>query len=171
MTRPASVQGKRWTFWQRFNIAGASGGVYLRRLRVIQTPLFSVYWHHIDEPDPDLDPHDHPWKFISFIVRGGYIERVWRDASDRTLNEKNVWNRFSVHVMPTNWAHRITEVRPNTVTLILAGPRVREWGFWKFLAQPRQYPSGRVVAIDWVPWQEYIELRGDTSVRRKEPMP
>lgn len=167
LTRLKSVDRKAFAFWKRFNIAGING-VYLRRLRVIQTPWFSIYWHHIDQPDPDLDPHDHPWKFWSIIIRGGYTERVYMNPDNVFFNTFQTWRRGSIHHMPTRWAHRITEALPGTVTLIIAGPRERVWGFW------RQRFTGGIETrrkTDWIPWEDYVELRGDTAVRKKEPMP
>ena len=164
MGRLKSVDNKRLAFWKRFNIAGING-VYLRRLRVIQTPWFSIYWHHIDQPDPDQDPHDHPWNFRSVIIRGGYTERVFWDPNNVYTNEYLTHRRFSTHKMPIRYAHQITEVQPKTVTLIIAGPRLRNWGFWK------ADPERRTKLTTFVPWEDYVEMRGDTAVRKKEPMP
>lgn len=158
-----SVDGKRWTVWKRFQISGPKG-VYLRRLRIIETPMARLYWHHLDGPDPDPQPHDHPWPFVSIIMRGGYREEYYEKLDTRhgrmVPSRYNTWKRFSVHFMhPSKVAHRIIEVKPNTVSLILAGPRIRDWGFLT--------PKG------WQQWSEYLnEMYGtDNPVRKKEPMP
>jgi len=57
----------RWAFMQGFQVA-QNGRPYLDRLRVLQTPWFSVLLHRIHEPDLDRDPHDHPWPFVSLIL-------------------------------------------------------------------------------------------------------
>jgi hypothetical protein len=52
---------------------------YLVRLRIVQTPWFGIYLHDIHEDDGDRDPHNHPWSFLSFVLRGYYTERVYPD--------------------------------------------------------------------------------------------
>ena len=80
-----------------------------------------MFLHNFHKSDPD-DLHDHPWPFITIILRGGYWEhtpkgKFWRGAGT------------------INWAgskslHRV-ELEPglNTWTLFIPGPTVREWGF------------------------------------------
>jgi hypothetical protein len=112
--------------------------VYLRRLRLIQTPWFGLYLHWIYAPDRDRDPHDHPWWFASWVLRGGYVEDVW---TTRLRWRQHVRGRFSVHHMLTHHAHAIKSIEPGTITAVLVGPRCREWGFWT--------PEG------WVHWRRY----------------
>lgn len=82
---------------------------------------FNIFLHNFHKSDPD-DLHDHPWPFITIILRGGYWEhtpkgKFWRGAGT------------------INWAgskslHRV-ELEPgvDTWTLFMPGPTVREWGF------------------------------------------
>lgn len=122
--------GARWAFMRRFTIY-KNDAIYLDRLRLVQTPWFGVYLHRIEQPDLDRDPHDHPWRFGSLVLRGGYVEHfhpyplVARDlhAHGRT------WGRWSWHTMGTETAHRIRSVEPRTVTLVFVGRRRRDWGF------------------------------------------
>lgn len=118
------------------------GRTFLRR-RGIETPWFGIMLHRIDQPDPGMDLHDHPWSFVSLILRGGYGE--WaadtRSASDRPAWRYRQWRRWSVHPMPLHIAHRIVFTMPGTVTLVLRGPKVRRWGFY--------LPEG------WVDWEDY----------------
>lgn len=137
--------GQRWSFLDVFNIPDPTGRlVYLKRLRVVQTPLFGLYVHWINLPDDDRDPHDHPWNFLSAVLRGGYTEVVYKydEHSDGpTLVAETTHGRWSAHRMPTDRAHRITHLQPQTVTLILTGRRSRDWGFW--------------TEAGWVPWRQY----------------
>jgi hypothetical protein len=107
----------------------------LRRLRVIKTPWFGIYIHEILGPDCDRDLHDHPWNFTSFVLRGAYTEEYQEDPQhmlepDSTLTVIQQWKRGTRHHMPTTAAHRIIKVEPGTVTLVLVGPKTRDWGFW-----------------------------------------
>lgn len=129
--RRASTQGRRWAVWQRQDIRNHHGVLVLRRLRIFQTPWLSLYLHGIEAPDPDRDPHDHPWRWWSLVVRGGYLERLWKwTPQGRRACGQRLRRRWSVAGMPTDRAHRIDSVLPGTVTLVLVGPRVQEWGFW-----------------------------------------
>lgn len=137
--------GQRWSIMRVFNIPSPThpGITYLKRLRIVQTPMFGFYIHWINLPDEDRDPHDHPWKFISIVLRGGYKESVYTTRKQIYYNEHK---RFSVHKMGTEKAHQITKLQPRTVTLIFTGKRSREWGFW--------------TEQGWVPWREYNKGKG-----------
>lgn len=135
---------------ERMTIPCENGDNYLTRLRVIQTPWFGVYLHDIESPDSDPHPHDHPWNFRSFIVKGGYTEKVYplehsfansRLDPYRRAYERR-WNRFTWHKMTKNNAHRITQVLPGTVSLILVGKRSSSWGFY-------------LGKEDYMDWKEY----------------
>lgn len=133
----------RWALWSRMSIPCENGLVYLARLRIIQTPWFGVYIHDIYEPDADRDPHNHPWSFISIVLRGHYVERLHPRPAGFSHHEyiEQRWRRFSAHRMGRRSAHRIIEAAPGLKTLILVGPRRSSWGFFT--------PSR------FVPWQEY----------------
>lgn len=82
---------------------------------------FNIFLHNFHKSDPD-DLHDHPWPFVTIILKGGYWEytpkgKFWRGPGT------------------INWAgakalHRV-ELEPgvDTWTLFIPGPTVREWGF------------------------------------------
>lgn len=100
---------------------------YLTRLRIVQTPWFGVYLHRFDGPDPRPTLHDHPWRFLSIVLRGGYVERRL-DPLDMTVDEDHRV-RF-VNRMRLCDAHSIMRLtRVPTWTLMLVGRRVRTWGY------------------------------------------
>lgn len=125
----------RWAFMRWTDIPDRNDPTktYLRRLRIVQTPWFALYLHFIFLPDDDRDPHDHPWNFGSFVIRGGYSERLYDLGGEfggvRLLGEKR-HGRLSVHRMKMDKAHRITNIEPGLATLVFIGPRKRDWGFW-----------------------------------------
>lgn len=130
----------RWAVMASFDIPCKNEQLYLRRLRIIQTPWFGVYLHETTHPDQDRDLHDHPWNFWSFVLKGGYTELFTLDGNTKT----NKFNRFSFHKMSRLAFHKITELNNvPTWTVIFAGKRVREWGF--------STDNG------WIPWYEYKE--------------
>lgn len=126
--------------------------VYLKRFILVKTPYFSVYVHRILLPDTDRNPHDHPFEFSSLILRGGYIEDVYRRkiprGRGRWVKQTYVRNLFSYHRHPLSSAHSITTVLPNTTTLVLAGRRVDTWGFW----DEKQ---------GFIDWKDYTDSKGN----------
>ena len=102
---------------------------YLSRLRIVQTPWFALYLHRMDGPDSRPTLHDHPWNFVSLILRGGYVERRLDPATMRVTERHRVrW----VNRVRTHDAHAITALlRVPTWTLLLVGPRRRTWGYWE----------------------------------------
>lgn len=121
--------------------------VYMDRWYILVFPrLFSIRIHHIMLPDMDRWPHDHPWSFLSIIVRGGYLER-WCGAEDFKLfaGEPSsikrglaIWSGYKTkHVRRLSF-HRNTDLHKivkfkraerGAWTLIFTGPERREWGF------------------------------------------
>lgn len=144
----------RWAFMKWADIPDATNPniVYLRRLRIIQTPWGGIYLHFIYIKDHDRDPHDHPMNFTSLVLRGGYTEERWRTRmySTRYLGTR-IRRRFSLARTSTVTAHMITELKPRTVTILLVGPRRREWGFW--------------TDAGFTPWREYVEAKGGSHAQ------
>jgi len=66
--------------------------------------------------------HDHPWHFVTLVLRGSYVDV---SASGRdTLRFGSIRFRSASH------AHYV-EVPPHgAITLLLTTAKVREWGFW-----------------------------------------
>lgn len=119
------------------------GRRFLDRWGLCHDHIGGFYLHHIAGPDPGMDLHDHPWSFISIVLRGGYWD--WRapvaDACRGRQVHHHQSRRWSIHRMPLDVAHRIHAAQPNTWTLVLRGPTRRVWGFYP--------PSGRVSWLDY----------------------
>lgn len=131
MKRLAGNRSARWAFMERFEVPNLDRPeqTYLSRLRIVQTPWFALYLHRMDGPDSRPTLHDHPWNFLSVVLRGGYIERRL-DPRTMTVDEHRVvhrWNRMCTHD-----AHAITSLlRLPTWTLLFVGVRRRTWGYWE----------------------------------------
>ena len=113
---------------------------FLRRWTLIPsfiTRLFGkdcgVFLHCIFESDKDL--HDHPARFISFGIKGRYI--------DVNPNGERLFKAPWIRTFQANYIHRI-QLFPNEKawTIVIIFPHEREFGFW----------------IDgvWMNWKEYI---------------
>ena len=145
MNTTAKVTGQRsprWAIWQRMTIPCLDGTDYLVRLRIVQTPWFGVYLHDIHKDDQDRAPHNHPWSFLSLVVRGAYVERVYDDPCGKPDEyREQTHHARSVHRMGRTAAHRIVYATPGLKTLIVTGPRQASWGFF--------------VGDEYIDWSEY----------------
>lgn len=121
---------RRWALLERFEVPhfDQPDVNYLVRWRLISTPFVSIYLHRIGTPDSRPTLHDHPWSFVSIILRGGYDE-VRRDAfTGGTV----VRRRRFVNIMRRDDAHYIAHLlRVPTWSLLFVGRRRREWGYWR----------------------------------------
>jgi hypothetical protein len=127
--------GNMWAFWKWADIPSQinEGQVYLRRLRVVNTPWFSLMVHWINEADTGRHPHDHPWGFWSWVVRGGYWEEVWPTERHFDLGIPPLQfahHRWSVHRMGVESAHKIVLATDGLITVVLTGKRQRRFRFW-----------------------------------------
>lgn len=126
----ASNRSARWAFMEQFEVPNYDRpGTYLTRIRLVQTPLFGVYLHRFDGPDPRATLHDHPWPFLSLVLRGGYVERRL-DLMTMEVDEHHAirWVNF----MPKGGAHAIMRLtRVPTWSLMFVGRRSRIWGYWE----------------------------------------
>jgi hypothetical protein len=125
---------KHWSFWRRVRL-GSETDVYLDRFEIITTPWFGIKLHKIYRPDNQRDLHSHPWKFLSIILFGSYVE----DTNDgprvcRWFNWKNLTDFHSIRAVS----------RSPVWTLVFTGPKRQVWGF--------KTPSG------WVAWYDYDKL-------------
>jgi hypothetical protein len=100
---------------------------YLIRWR-FETRWGSIRLHHWLSPDDDRAFHDHPWWFVTFVLRGGY--------TDSTPTGPDHLHAGSVRYRPAEHQHTVIPDRGGAWTVIITGPRIRAWGFW---------PTGRFV--------------------------
>ena len=80
----------------------------------------NVYIHRILSADENM-LHDHPWDFESIILSGGYLEQT--ESGTERHKKGDRFHRKAADL------HRIVSVQPDTWTLVITGPVVRNWGF------------------------------------------
>ncbi len=133
-------------------VVGGETVVYLRRWYLIRVPKlgYSIRLHHIQYPDTDRWPHDHPWPFLSLILWGGYQER-WDKAGHphprfkKRVRRFNFHTRTDLHLIDT--FDRGPGPKGGAWTLMFTGREKKKPGFdkgWGFCT-----PDG------WVPWNRY----------------
>jgi len=107
-----------------------TGQDYMHRyylfLKDRQTFPFNVMMHKIVKSD-DPFMHDHPWPFITVVLRGGY----WEHTFDKDGNETKRWHGPGSIIKRSaeefHWLE-LEKEQPAT-TLFFSGPQKREWGF------------------------------------------
>lgn len=100
---------------------------------------FSIKIHKILLSDDDC-LHDHPWKFFSLILSGGYFEYtppVDQHKIDLTRTYNGVemikkWHGpMSFLVRPAHWIHRLELKEGNpTWTFVITFKKTKDWGFF-----------------------------------------
>jgi hypothetical protein len=94
---------------------------------------FDAVLHHFADIDRGA-PHDHPFSFITHILKGGYIERVYDIKEDGTW-ESELVHRYpnTAHLVSANHIHRIEELPMGDCwTIIMPFPKVKDSGFYRF---------------------------------------
>jgi hypothetical protein len=97
-------------------------------------PILAARVHHILRSDSGREFHDHPWPFVTIILRGGYTEV-------RPIIEEYPWVQLvgearryyppgSILFRRASDWHRL-ELEPGTTawTLFITGPQLQRWGF------------------------------------------
>lgn len=145
----------------------------IRRTLFTFGKFFSIKYHQILLSD-DVCPHDHPWSFITLMLKGGYYEwtPIEQDdtgktlaatvAVDNTIEVKKWHDVGSLMYRPASWRHRLELKRPVNYyrpvingklmkdpivahTIVITGMVVRDWGFFT--------KSG------WIFWKNYNKKR------------
>lgn len=89
--------------------------------------------HRILTPDATPFLHDHPFSYVSLVIRGGYTEQVQTDAGDLAIRQHRVG---AVIVRSSKTAHRITAVAPGCTTLFFAWRRRGPGQGWSLRRHP-----------------------------------
>ncbi len=111
-------------FWIRREIGWEDIGERFTRWEVVRCRWFSLLLHHLVAETAHDMCHTHPWWFVALVVRGGY----WEFASSTGW----CWRRpGSLLFRRAEWAHNVVTDSRGMWSIVLTGPRVREWGFTK----------------------------------------
>ncbi|MBK3798669.1 hypothetical protein GAY33_05385 [Azospirillum brasilense] len=133
---------------------GSDGTPYLTRRELLRVGEYRVYLHRFHRADGDPEFHDHPWSFVTLILRGGYVEEelTFSGMVRRAMRPGCIGFRRVGRV------HRIAELlgKGETWTVIIAGPKRRDWSFW------RPVHDGLQV----IPWRDFI---GGKELEANEP--
>lgn len=107
-----------------------TGPVTWRRpfVRVLQLCGIAVRVHEILRSDSGRAPHDHPWSFLTVILKGGYYE--YRYDSSGELKTVQWHGPGSVLRRRVGDWHRLVLPKGETATtLFITGRKQQSWGF------------------------------------------
>lgn len=168
---------------------GGPDDVYLIRYYVLKSRWANIFIHQFLRSDRD-DLHDHPWNFLTYLVRGAYTENKWNPETSKVeqTRRSNVGEPTYQEVLADKRPGRSTRpLRQNRLvfrratdqhqvvvdrdlkreqkhlaplTLFVSGPTKREWGFVREVPGMLGFKSRR-----WVPWREYLGLPADAKGR------
>ena len=111
---------------------------------------FNVTLHKILISDDPIF-HDHPWPYMTIILKGGYLEHtpVFNNEGKMIAQFQRWRGPGSVIIRGANdyhWLELDENVGPAT-TLFFMGPQLRDWGFLK----------GSDKKSDWIQHEEYLQ--------------
>lgn len=100
------------------------------KYHVIGLP-FAAAFHHFSGPEHG-DWHDHPHKFTSHIIVGGYIEEVMNPSKQGYYQSVIERAAGTAHSVEAGHIHRISALTASECwTFVLPGPWEREPRFWR----------------------------------------
>lgn len=114
-------------------------GERFTRYAVLKTGWLNVYLHQLSAPNWHPACHDHPWGFVTLLLWRGYKERIG-------TKEYRRWPGM-ILFRPATFAHNVITPYGTSWSLIVTGPKSRDWGF-----KPCEHGTGGTT----VPYQEYI---------------
>lgn len=123
---------------EKFEVKNDEGDTYLIRYRLIKTPWFGIYLHRILRSDDDRDLHDHPFSFLTLILKTGYVEQTpggkkWKRPGSIIWHRAEDLHRLEIPEGKTTW------------TFFIRGPKRRSWGF--------------ATEDGWIDWRVYLDYK------------
>lgn len=131
----------KWFQCEEIN-GGERCPTYLYRWVLFHTRWLGIYLHHFVGEDWSRDLHDHPKRFVSIGLAGGYVEE--------TPNGEREYRAPWIRSFPAEHIHRLRLGRHKDCwTLVIVFAAVRTWGFWhEGLFIPwREYVMGKMSAV------------------------
>lgn len=110
---------------------------YLRRWFVALPSGRSLRLHHFYGPDDTRHLHDHPWWYVTLVLRHGYadvhqivkLDNPGKGGFDTVMASR--WLKPGhVYFREADRPHCVMPGPKGVWTLVLTGAKTRKWGFW-----------------------------------------
>lgn len=164
--------------------SGGRDDVYMIRYFVIKSRWLNLYIHRFMRSDRD-DLHDHPWNFVTYLVRGAYTEKKWNPKT-KTIDVTRRFNHHThgpikanvfvyrratdQHQVITDQVYTMQGADNAPLTVCLTGPKIRDWGFIKETTMTfdeslrarlhrDMFARGSKISLKkrvWIPYQMYF---------------
>lgn len=124
---------------------------------------FNITLHKILKSDDPIY-HDHPWPYMTIILKGGYYEHTpIFDNKGKVIADIQQWRGPGSIIYRKakefHWLEMDETVGPAT-TLFIMGPQQRDWGFLVNKTKQKQ---------QWIQWENYLDNYKDYHTRYIEP--
>lgn len=131
-------------------VIGSGESPYMLRWYLIpRNRWLNLYLHKFLSDDEDRALHDHPWWFVSLMIRGSYYET---SEAAPSVFVSNIREAPSLAFRSATHRHKVALLRDLNGqpipcwTVVLTGRNRREWGFW--------CPAG------FVHWRKFLSQNG-----------
>jgi len=147
---------------ERRDIMKSESNIYLRRWYIFDCRWFGLKLHKIMLSDHDC-VHDHPWDFISIILKGGYVEHTEIEKTNNLSAEyliskhgyeeykklyckkvSKIYHPGQILFRRAEHRHKL-EIHQPCWTFVITLKRRRKWGFW--------------TKTGWVHWKNFISTQ------------
>jgi hypothetical protein len=134
-----------------------TNGPLLTVWRFLKIGRLSFCVHKFDQADEDPDCHDHPFHFVTLILKGGYFEEMHHLPFKRVyINRVFPRYRWSLLFRKATCLHRVHMLMGNKPcwTLCIKWDAKCTWGF--------------MTKNGWQHWKTYIKNKGLTPNDKSE---
>lgn len=112
---------------------------------------FNVTLHKIVKSDDPIY-HDHPWPFMTVVLKGGYWEHTpIFNSKNQFIGDVRTWRGPGSIIMRKATEFHWLEMHPDknsATTLFFMGPQQRDWGFLITKFKSNKH---------WVQWENYLK--------------
>lgn len=112
-----------------------AGVLYMRRWRFLPDWLPGFRVHQILRSDDDRALHDHPFSFVTFVLKGGYHEylddgsKTWHGAGSILYRSAPTLHRLELQTSTSVTTAGTTVTDIPAWTFVLRTRYFRQWGF------------------------------------------
>ena len=124
---------------------------------------FNLTLHKIVKSDDPIY-HDHPWSYLTIILKGGYWEHTpVFDSEGKIITDIQHWRGPGSIIIRKAGSYHWLEMDPevgSSTTLFFMGPQQREWGFLINKTKTKH---------QWIQWENYLTNYKEYHKRFIEP--